>query len=166
MADFRKSVTSSFQFGKFKLKSLPLAFVAGLKVAEITDEKAVVTIKHNYRTKNPFRSMYFGAQAMAAELATGILVLEQVDKARPVRVSMLVGKMTAEFTKKAVGIISFTCEDAPKLAKIFEKVIASPEGQILSLEAIGRNEKGEMVSKFTFEWSLRRKSSPKPIEKT
>lgn len=158
MSNYRKSVTNNFKFGLFKLKDLPLAYMAGLKVTEFTDNKAVVTIKHNYRTKNPFRSMYFGAQAMAAELATGVLVLEQVDRARPQKVSMLVRKMDAQFTKKATGTIEFTCEDGQKLDAVFKKVLSSDEGQVVTLNSVGLNENGDVVSSFAFEWAVRRKS--------
>ena len=75
---FRKTVRSNFKFKLFMLKQLPSAFFSGIKLIDITEEKAVVTIPYKYLTKNPFRSMYFASQAMAAELSTGILALSQI----------------------------------------------------------------------------------------
>ena len=71
----RKLLLNSFKFKLFLLKELPMGFLAGMKVRELTEEKGVVTIPYKYLTKNPFKSMYFACLAMAAELSTGILCI-------------------------------------------------------------------------------------------
>jgi len=157
LSKFREQVTNSFKFKLFKLKQLPLAYVAGLKVTEINDEKATVSITHNHWTKNPFRSMYFAAQAMAAELSTGLLVMDRVNQAKPKRVSMLVYNMQAEFSKKATGTISFTCEQGEKLDSVFEKILTSDEGEVIELLTTGINQDGEVVSTFRFTWTMKEK---------
>jgi hypothetical protein len=58
---------------------LPSAFICGVRVATI-DEKQCVSVKHRWINQNPFNSMYFAVQAMAAELATGALVMFQIQK--------------------------------------------------------------------------------------
>jgi hypothetical protein len=40
----------------------------------------VVSVKHRWINQNPFNSMYFAVQAMAAELATGALVMSDSKK--------------------------------------------------------------------------------------
>jgi len=40
----------------------------------------VATVKHRWLNQNPFNSMYFAVQAMAAELTTGALVMYQIKK--------------------------------------------------------------------------------------
>jgi len=157
LSQFRKGVTNSFKFLIFKLSNLPLAFVAGLKVKEISDEKAIVLIKHNHWTKNPFKSMYFAAQAMAAELSTGLLVMDRVNQAKPRRISMLVQQMSAEFTKKATGKIEFICEDGDQLDKIFDTILSTNEGATLNMKTVGKNENDEIVSTFHFTWTLKEK---------
>jgi hypothetical protein len=50
-----------------------------VRVATI-DENNVWYVKHRWINQNPFNSMYFAVQAMAAELATGALVMFQIQK--------------------------------------------------------------------------------------
>lgn len=157
MNSFRKALTNPFKFKLFKLKELPLAYVAGLKIKEFTDHKAVVRIKHTHWTKNPFRSIYFAAQAMAAEMSTGALVMDQVQQAKPEKISMLVYTMRADFSKKATGEILFTCEDGHLLQEVMQKVLNDEEGQTIELKSTGRNDKGEVVSTFYFTWTLKKK---------
>ncbi len=55
---FKKIITNPIQFKFFLLSKLPAAFFAGLSIHEFTEAKAVVRVKHNGWTQNPFRSMY------------------------------------------------------------------------------------------------------------
>jgi len=158
MSQFRKDITSSLKFKLFALSKLPLAYFAGLKVREITDSRGVVTVKHKHLTKNPFKSMYFAAQAMAAELSTGVLVMDKVQAAKPSKVSMLVFNMEASFSKKATGLITFTCEDGDALDAVFDRILNSDEGEVIKLNSIGTNESGEEVSRFSFTWTLKKKA--------
>ncbi len=101
--------------------------------------------------------MYWAVQGMAAELSTGLLVSERVQKALPEKVSMLVFESKAEFSKKAKGRILFTCKAGKELDEIFEKVLNTDEGYIIPLTSIGTDESGDVVSKFVFTWTLKRK---------
>ena len=51
--------------------------------------------------------MFWAVQGMAAELATGALVMSSISKSG-VKVSMLVATNNARFDKKATGRITFT----------------------------------------------------------
>ena len=90
----------------FFLLKLPMGFLAGLRIVKLQKKECEVQIKYNYLTKNPFKSMYFACQAMAAELSTGMLCFEAVKEHY---VALLVVGMEANYTKKAVGKISFKC---------------------------------------------------------
>src|SRR5436190_24343395 len=50
---------------------LPLAAFAGLRVTRLDAGGAEVRLPAGWKTQNPFRSTYFAAQAMAAEMSTG-----------------------------------------------------------------------------------------------
>ncbi len=155
---FREIVRSKFKFRLFMLKSLPSAFFSGIKVTEITEEKAVVSIPFKYLTQNPFKSIYFASQAMAAELATGVLALSHVHKRRP-RVSMLVFNMRADFSKKATSKVFFTCEDGIKIKDAVEESIKTGEGVTVEAKSTGKNIEGDIVSEFYFTWTF------KPVKK-
>ncbi len=152
--NFRQTARSKFKFRLFMLKKLPAAFFSGLQVREITEEKAVVSIPFKFLTKNPFKSVYFASQAMAAELSTGVLAMAQVYGRKP-RVSMLVFKMRADFTKKATSKILFTCENGADIKKAVEKSIETGEGQIVEAKSTGTDMQGNIVSEFYFTWTFK-----------
>ena len=65
---------------KFLFFKLPSAYLCGVRVKHIDENKCVVTVKHRWINQNPFNSMYFAVQAMAAELSTGALVMLEIQK--------------------------------------------------------------------------------------
>lgn len=146
---FTPSKLNSFLFFK-----LPSAFWSGVRVKSISSEKCVVTVKHRWMNQNPFKSMYFAVQAMAAELTTGALVMYHIKESGK-NISMLVANNKGNFTKKATGRITFTCNDGHLIKEAIDKTIATKDGQTFWMKSIGINEKGEQVSEMDFEWSVR-----------
>ena len=136
------------------LFNLPLAYISGMRVKSITETKAVVRIKHQWLNQNPFKSMFWAAQGMAAEMSTGVLVMQEIKKSNRT-VSMLVTRQESEFFKKATGKILFTCSGGKQIKEAIEKSIETNEGQIVRLIASGVNTDGVVVSTFQFEWSLK-----------
>ncbi|MCX6295667.1 MAG: DUF4442 domain-containing protein [Bacteroidetes bacterium] len=153
---FQKLVNNSFLFRLYLLKSLPMAFVAGIRVKELSDSKAITTIKFGWLTQNPFRSMYFACQAMAAEMSTGILVMNAINNSSSA-ISMLIIKNKANYFKKAVGKITFICADGELVSELIIKAKQSDEGVITDMKSIGIDESGDTVAEFIFTWSLKRK---------
>ena len=149
---------SSSKLNKFLFFKLPSAFICGVRVKEIDEHKCVVKVKHRWINQNPFNSMYFAVQAMAAELSTGALVILQIENAGK-NISMLVANSKSNFTKKATGRITFVCNDGHLAEQAIKDAIAKGEGQTFWMKSIGTNEKGEQVSEMDFEWSVRAKSN-------
>lgn len=145
------------KLNKFLLFKLPSAFFTGVRLVELSDDKAISKVKFRWRNQNPFKSIYFAVLAMAAELTTGVLVMQEIEKSKK-SVAMLVVTQTGNFHKKAVGKITFTCESEGIIADAITKSTATGEGQIFQLASIGKNEQGEIVSSFTFDWSLKVRS--------
>lgn len=144
------------KLNKFLLFKLPSAFLCGVRVKEIDENKCVVTVKHRWINQNPFNSMYFAVQAMAAELSTGALVMYQIKKSGK-KISMLVANNKGNFTKKATGRITFICNDGHLAEQAIQEALASGEGQTFWMKSIGTDEKGDQVSEMDFEWSVRMK---------
>jgi Domain of unknown function (DUF4442) len=140
----------------FLLFKLPSAYFSGIRVKEITPEKCVVTVKHRWINQNPFNSMYFAVQAMAAELTTGALVMYGINRSGK-KISMLVANNKGNFSKKARGRITFTCVDGHLIQNAIQAAIATGEGQTLWMKSIGVDEKGDQVSQMEFEWSIKLK---------
>ena len=143
---------NSFMFFK-----LPLGWWSGMRVKSITETTSIVIIKYKWMNQNPFKSMFWAAQGMAAEMTTGVLVMNAI-KASNKKVSMLVTHQEGDFLKKATGKITFTCNDGDLIEKALKKSIETKEGQVITLTSKGENEDGVVVSNFKFEWSLKVKS--------
>ena len=139
---------------KFLFFKLPSAFVCGVRVKEIDENKCVATVKHRWMNQNPFNSMYFAVQAMAAELTTGALVMLEIQKSGQ-KISMLVANNKGNYSKKATGKITFVCNDGSLVKQAVQNAIATGEGQTFWMKSIGTNENGEQVSEMDFEWSVR-----------
>ena len=157
-AAFRRLLTGPGALRWFLLRKLPLAWLAGIGLRTLEADAATVTIRHRWLNQNPFRSLYFGAQAMAAELSTGLLVMQHTWQRQP-GVSMLVTGMQAEFTRKATGVITFGCADGPALRAAVEATIATGEGQTVDAVSTGTDESGAVVARFTFRWAVKQRST-------
>jgi hypothetical protein len=148
---------SPSKLNTFLFFKLPSAFWCGVRVQSISDSVCITTVRHKWFNQNPFKSMYFAVQAMAAELSTGALVVAQIKESGK-HISMLVANNKATFTKKATGRITFTCNDGALTSEAIRKTIATGEGQTVWMQSIGTDEKGNQVSVFDFEWTIKLKS--------
>lgn len=144
------------KLNSFLLFKLPSAFICGVRVKAIDEERCIVSVKHRWINQNPFNSMYFAVQAMAAELSTGALVMYQIQKCDR-KISMLVANNKGNFTKKATGRITFVCNDGHLIEKAIKETIATGQGQTFWMKSVGTDEKGIQVSEMDFEWSVRAK---------
>jgi hypothetical protein len=142
------------KLNQFLLFQLPSAYICGVRVKAIDDKQCIVSVKHRWINQNPFNSMYFAVQAMAAELTTGALVMSQIKKSGK-KISMLVANNKGNFTKKATGRINFTCVDGHLIEEAIETAVVTGEGQTFWMKSIGKDENGVQVSEMDFEWSIR-----------
>ncbi|WZL89180.1 DUF4442 domain-containing protein [Salinimicrobium sp. 3283s] len=147
---------SSQKLNTFLMFKLPSAWLTGVRVKEIDENHCLTTVKHSWINQNPFNSLYFAVQAMAAELSTGALVMASI-KASKRPISMLVAQNKSRFTKKATGKISFICNDAHLISAAIEETIKTGEGQTFWMRSHGVNEDGQEVSVFDFEWTIKLK---------
>jgi hypothetical protein len=149
---------SPFAMRGFFLAKLPLALIAGLRIREFDAERCAVSVPYGWRTTNPFRSTYFAALSMAAELSTGALALAAVQTSgQPV--ALLITGLQASFEKKAAALTTFTCEDGAKAFAAVDATIASGEPTTAEMQTTGLNPDGTVVARFTFTWSFKRRSA-------
>lgn len=138
----------------FMLMKLPSAWLTGVRVKQLSLASCTTSVKHRWINQNPFKSMFWAVQGMAAELATGALVIGYI-RQRGEKISMLVATNNATFTKKATGRIHFICNNGPAIKEAIDKAIATGEGQTCWMKSIGTNADGVRVSEFNFEWTVR-----------
>jgi hypothetical protein len=137
---------------------LPLAAFAGLRVVRLDERGAEVSLPAGWKTQNPFRSTYFAAQAMAAEMSTGAPALWFIEQTG-VRVSSLVTGISAKFTKQAKSEARFVFEGGEAMRSAIEKAAAGGEPVTYSARSVGTTRDGTQVAEFTVEWSFKKKSS-------
>jgi len=143
-------------FKLFLILKLPLAFLAGVKLKSLTDTHSTIQLKYNYLNKNPFKSIYFAALSMAGELASGILAASFIYKNIP-KISMLVVGLKIEFSKKAVGLINFSCNQGKEIQDCINKSLATKEGQTIEIITTATDQKGDVVAIFNIKWSFKSK---------
>ncbi|WP_299781789.1 DUF4442 domain-containing protein [uncultured Formosa sp.] len=145
------------KLNSFLIFKLPAAYICGVRSKYIDKDKSIVTVKHRWINQNPFKSMFWAVQGMAAELTTGALMISEINNSGK-KISMLVLSNTASFTKKATGRITFVCDEGYKVKEAIEKTISTGDGQTVWMKSVGTNEDGVEVSTFNFEWTVRVKS--------
>ena len=145
---------SKKQLNRFLFLKLPAAFLCGVRLKNLTDTQSDVTVRHRWINQNPFKSLYFAVQSMAAELSTASLLMKHIEKSGQ-QFSMLVTYHKGVFTKKATGLITFTCVDVDLLDETINRAIESKEGQTILMRSVGLNENSEQVSAYEFEWSVK-----------
>jgi len=139
---------------RFLFFKLPSAWWCGVRLKSISTSNAQVTVKHKWFNQNPFKSLYFAVQSMAAELSTGVLVMNQIQKSGK-KVSMLVAESNASFSKKATGKITFICEQGFIVEEGIAKASFTGEGETFWVKSIGYDEKNDIVSEFNFKWTVK-----------
>ena len=141
----------------FNIFNLPSVFFMGIRVKTIDDTSCTVTVKHRWINQNPFKSLFWAVQGMAAELTTGALVMSKIKESGN-NIAMLVANNNATFTKKATGKITFQCNEGAKVDAAILKAIETGEGQTIWMQSVGENSEGIPVSTFNFEWTIKVRS--------
>mgnify|MGYP001438444336 CR=1 FL=1 len=148
--------TQLFLYNIYTFFKLPSAWWSGVRVTKIDDLEAEVSLKHQWVNQNPFGSIFWAVQGMAAELSTAIFLMKTIKKSKK-SVSMLVLKNSAVFRKKAKGLVKFNCSQGKAAATAVENAISTGVPASISLKSVGRDSSGDVVSEFEFEWSLKSK---------
>ena len=144
------------QINIFTMFKLPSAYFTGVRLKSISETTCITTVKHRWINQNPFKSIFWAVQGMAAELSTGALVMSYIRESNQ-PISMLVANNKGNFTKKAKGRITFTCNDGDLVKETIHKAIVTGEGQACWMESQGVDNTGAIVSTFEFEWSVKLK---------
>jgi hypothetical protein len=150
----KKKMLNSFIFFLFTLFKVPAVAIAGIRIKTLSGNKCTATVPFKFLNKNPFKSMYFAIQAMAAEISTAIPAMLAIEK-HDESFAMLVVEVKAEFFKKGISKVTFTCESGPDYAAALEKSIQTKQPVTVVAKTIGTMADGTVVSEFYFTWSFK-----------
>ena len=144
------------KFNLYTFFNLPSAWWSGVRVTSFDNNVAEVSVRHRWVNQNPFGSIFWAIQGMAAELSTAIFVMREIKKTG-YPVSMLVINNKATFKKKAKGLIKFQCNQGLEVTKVVQNAIDNNEAKKITLKSVGKDTVGDEVSAFEFEWTIKRK---------
>lgn len=105
---------------------IPLIGFCSPRVIEAGDQRTVLKVPLNYRTKNHLGAMYFGALAIGAELSIAMLAVKKIQESGQ-RIDFLFKDFKAEFLKRAEGDVLFICDQAQTVVEQINEAKNSTE---------------------------------------
>ena len=136
------------------LFKLPAAYFTGVRVTYLDSEKCKASVKYRWINQNPFKSMFWAVQGMAAELTTGALVMVKI-KQENHDISMLLAATNGSFIKRSRERVTFICYDGKLVDQAIANAVNSREAQSIKMTAHGVDDEGMEISNFTFEWTIK-----------
>ena len=145
---------SPFQYNIYTFFKLPSVWWCGIRVKSVNEKSCLIGVQPRWINQNPFKSMFWAVQGMAGELSTGLLLSNEIEISKR-KFSMLVLNNKANFSKKATGKILFSCDQGSEIRESINLAILSGEPQTIWLNSSGIDSSGDVVSKFSFQWTLK-----------
>jgi len=140
------------------LLKIPLLASVRPSVVEWGEARCVIRVPLRRWTRNHVGSMYFGALAIGADCAGGIMAVELI-RERKARVSLIFKSFHAEFIKRPESDVYFICEAGALIRDLVDRVLATDQrlAEMIPLVAAVRTAEGyEPVARFQLELSLKR----------
>ena len=145
-------------FGWLKI---PLLASVRPSVVELSEIRCVIKVPLRRWSKNHLGSMYFGALAIGADCAGGLLAMDQIKRSGG-QVSLVFKSFQASFLKRPESDVYFICEDGTAIRDQVRRALESEERITgpMSIQAAVKLPDGsfEPVAEFTLELSLKRKA--------
>jgi len=142
--------------------NIPLLAFVTPTVVESGNERSVVRIRLDRRSRNHLKVMYFGALAMGGELSIALRCLTAISESKQ-KIDFIFKDFSAEFLKRADGHVNFVCEEAAEVKALIEKAASSPERLEKKFNgyAIVPSKGDEPVMKYTLTLSVRNRTLAK-----
>ena len=142
------------------LRNVFLLWFVKLKVVEIDENRCVIRIPLNWRTRrHDIHAMYLGVLCMGADVAAGLIAFDLVRKQKA-KVSFIFKDIRGEFLKRAEGDVHFTNEDGPVIQDLLRRTLASGEREEATVHVTATVPKklgDEPVARFELTLSLKRR---------
>ena len=150
----------TFGLRLFGWLKIPLLASVRPSVVELTETRCVVRVPLRRWTKNHLGSMYFGALAIGADCAGGLLAMDQIKRSGR-EVSLVFKAFQATFLKRPEADVYFICEEGETIRDQVRRALATDERltEPMHIQAAVRLPDGafEPVAEFTLELSLKRR---------
>jgi acyl-coenzyme A thioesterase PaaI-like protein len=139
----------------FIKNKVPMMTYAGVKLEEVDNEHCVIKIPLTKETKNHLESMYFGALSIGADAAGGLIAYYRIlQTGKPV--SLVFKDFTANFLRRPLGDVFFTCNDGKAIGELVDQAIATGKRENMTVTISATVEGEELpVAEFTLTLSLK-----------
>lgn len=141
--------------GLFKIRMIGYARPI---IIELTDSRVVIRLKLNRRNKNHYNTMYLGALAIGADLASGFLAfyLAHVNK---IKTSLLFKSYKSEFLRRPDGDVYFVAATDDRIQQMIRAAVSKSERvtETIPVEAyVNYTTEPILVAKFELELSIKK----------
>ena len=141
----------------FGLLKVPLIFWVSPSVVTLNDEECVIKIPLNRRTKNHLKSMYFGVLCTGADVAGGLVAMNEISASKK-KIALSFKDFKANFLKRAEGDVHFVVKDIKEIKSFVGEVIKSGERMnhtVLINAYVPSIDPNEIVATFELTLSLK-----------
>lgn len=154
-----KSLQDTLSLRFFGLVQIPMIGYLRPRVLELSESRCVVRIPLNRRSKNHLGSLYFGALAVGADCAGGLIAFEQVKRSGE-PVSLVFKDFRADFLRRPTTDVDFVCEDGMAIGELVREAIRSCERveRTVTVCAYQAGDPEEPVAKMELTLSLKRRA--------
>jgi acyl-coenzyme A thioesterase PaaI-like protein len=155
-----KEIQATWFIRSFGLSKVPLIFYCRPSVIKLTEEKTIIKIPFKRKNKNHLKSMYFGALAVGADVAGGVLAMGLIRKSRR-NISLVFKDFKADFLKRPEGDTYFTCNDGKAIENLITETIKTGERVNMPLKitaTVPGISGNEPVAEFVLTLSLKDKT--------
>lgn len=133
---------------------IPMAGFCRPQLVSLDSDRAEIRIRLTRRTRNHLGSMYLGALATGADLASGLHAFYQAET-MGAKLSFVFKGMEANFIKRAESHVHFVSEAGKEVRLLMEKAIRTGERHHLDVDVRAFNQQEELVATFTMTISVK-----------
>jgi len=151
----------TFGMRLFGWLKIPLLASVRPSVVELSETRCVIKVPLRRWSKNHLGSMYFGALAIGADCAGGLLAMDQIKRSGG-KVSLVFKAFQAQFLKRPESDVYFICDGGQAIRDQVGRALESEERitEPMHIQAAVKLADGtfEPVAEFTLELSLKRRA--------
>ena len=148
-----KKLLSPWKLRLWMVSKLPMGLLSGMVIEALDENGCRVVLKDRRWIRNPFGSVFWAVMGMAAELSTGALVYAY---ASGTGVKFILVGAEAKFFKKARGKSFYFCDAGSDVHQAISENVNTDDTSIVILPVIAKDQKGEILAEFKFQWQLRK----------
>lgn len=163
--DARRSLRRDNLFLRlFALSKIPLIWYVRPRIVTLDDDQVVIVVPLRRRNKNHHGTMYFGALAIGADLAAGLVAMgtiEEVRRETGTKISFVFKDVSARFLRRPDGDVHFTCHENAAVRALIQRAIASGAREELAVPVtctVPSTTGDEPVAEFVLTISVKKKT--------